>query len=113
MRVSCNKVWCKWNCNGHQCVSSRISKLKNIKKLKEFYKSESYRKLRESGDKMEFNIMTECIACNEIKLCNEIPTEHEGKQMVICFCKECEEEITEISKWAEEYTLKYGCEENV
>ena len=41
MRLSCNKVWCKWNCNGHQCVSSRISKLKNIKKLKELHKLES------------------------------------------------------------------------
>lgn len=110
MRLSCNKVWCKWNCNGHQCVSSRISKLKNIKKLK---KTSQVRKLRENGEKMEFNLMTECIACNERKLCNDIPTEYEGKPIVIHFCKECEEEIEEIAKWAEEHSLKYGCKENV
>ena len=55
---------------------------------------------------MEFNIMTECIACNERKLCNEIPTEYKGKQMVINFCKECHEEIEEIQEWAEKYTLR-------
>lgn len=55
---------------------------------------------------MEFNIMAECISCEEIKLCNEIVTEYEGKQMVINFCKECHEEIEEIQEWAEKYTLR-------
>ncbi|CAM2078883.1 MAG: hypothetical protein NSGCLCUN01_03091 [uncultured Clostridium sp.] len=63
---------------------------------------------------MEFNVMTECIACNERKLCNEIPIEYKGKQMVINFCKECHEEIEEIQEWAERYSLrniKVGSEE--
>lgn len=62
---------------------------------------------------MGFNVMTECVSCNERKLCNKIPTEYEGKQRVIHFCKECEEEVAEISKWVEEYTLKYGGDKSV
>lgn len=63
---------------------------------------------------MKFDVMTECISCNERKLCNEIPTEYEGKQMVINFCKECHEEIEEIQEWAEKYSLrniKFGSED--
>ena len=55
---------------------------------------------------MEFNIMTECTSCNERKLCNEIPTEYEGKQRVMNFCKECDSEINDILIWANEYSFR-------
>ncbi len=56
---------------------------------------------------MKFNIMTECTSCNERKLCNEILIEYEGKQRVMNFCKECDNEIKDILIWANEYSFRH------
>lgn len=29
IQIKCNQVWCKWNCNGHQCVNSKVCTLVN------------------------------------------------------------------------------------
>lgn len=56
---------------------------------------------------MEFDIITECISCDERKLCNEVVVEYKGKQRVINFCEDCNNELEDISIWANYFSLKY------
>lgn len=56
---------------------------------------------------MIFNIMTKCTSCNEEKMCNETCVEFNGEKKIMNFCKECDEKITEITVWADNFNLKY------
>lgn len=55
---------------------------------------------------MEFSVISQCVSCNERKLCNEVITEYEDKKIVMNFCEECDNEIQDILNWANEYNLK-------
>ena len=45
---------------------------------------------------MEFNVLTECIACHHETLCYEDVIEVDGKQMILHFCEDCEREINDV-----------------